>query len=84
MNKYTCVTVQSSPLVIDANGYDVSKQGLMDHIVPIATGGIHDIINIQGLCRSCNAKKHTKVIDYRPNSLRELCQKLSSPDYAAI
>jgi len=30
MNKYTCVTVQSSPLVIEANGYDVSKRGLLD------------------------------------------------------
>jgi len=38
-----------------------------DHIVPLALGGRNEADNIQPLCRTCNASKHTKIIDYRPN-----------------
>ena len=31
-----------------------------DHIVPLAKGGLHDILNIQALCAPCNHKKHKK------------------------
>ena len=37
----------------------------MDHIIPLALGGRHDMENIQPLCYSCNCKKFTKIIDYR-------------------
>jgi len=36
-----------------------------DHIVPVKLGGTSAIDNIQPLCRSCNSKKHLKIIDYR-------------------
>ncbi len=37
-----------------------------DHIVPVESGGIDDIENIQPLCRSCNSAKGARTIDYRP------------------
>jgi len=36
-----------------------------DHVVPISRQGRNEIANIQPLCRSCNAKKHIKITDYR-------------------
>lgn len=37
----------------------------LDHVLPISKGGKHEAANAQPLCRSCNAQKHVKHIDYR-------------------
>jgi 5-methylcytosine-specific restriction endonuclease McrA len=39
-----------------------------DHVVPVSRGGRSDIDNLQLLCRSCNASKRDKIIDYRPTT----------------
>lgn len=38
-----------------------------DHVVPLARGGSNGIENIQPLCASCNNRKKTRIIDYRPD-----------------
>ena len=39
----------------------------IDHIIPVAVGGKTMLDNLQFLCQTCNLRKHTKTIDYRPD-----------------
>lgn len=37
----------------------------VDHVVPIVRGGANSLDNLQPLCKSCNDRKHDKVLDLR-------------------
>lgn len=50
-----------------------------DRIVPRMLDGNYAIDNIQPLCRSCNARKQTKIIDYRSPKVADAIVR-----YAAI
>lgn len=34
----------------------------VDHIVPLAKGGTHDVDNLAVLCRACNSRKHDRLL----------------------
>lgn len=38
----------------------------VDHVVPVSQGGLNVRSNLQPLCKSCNNKKYTFIVDYRP------------------
>jgi 5-methylcytosine-specific restriction endonuclease McrA len=38
------------------NGFD------LEHVIPLARGGNHTYDNVKVACRSCNARKHTKLL----------------------
>lgn len=54
--EYTCLCCKRQEPAIEL---------VSDHVIPRARGGQNVVGNVQPLCRSCNAKKHAKTIDYR-------------------
>lgn len=46
-------------------GCGARKRLTVDHVIPLSRMGISTINNIQPLCRSCNSRKYTAIIDYR-------------------
>lgn len=46
----------------DPCAYCGAPASVIDHIVPLAGGGAHDVLNLTGACRSCNARKRTRQL----------------------
>lgn len=44
---------------------ETKKNLTIDHIKPLSKGGTNDLNNLQTLCKSCNLKKGSRIIDYR-------------------
>lgn len=66
------VSAEQWKSVLDRFGGKCAKCGSresveMDHVVPLARGGLHTPENTQPLCRSCNRRKSTRIADYRSN-----------------
>lgn len=53
-NKCLCCNRQEPEILLE-----------VDHVISFKAGGTHDASNIQPLCRSCNARKGARTIDYR-------------------
>jgi 5-methylcytosine-specific restriction endonuclease McrA len=53
------------PSCMNPNCSGKSLELTHDHVVPLSKGGEHSLANSQILCRSCNASKGAKTIDYR-------------------
>ena len=51
------------------------KKMTQDHILPLTRGGAHELDNIQPLCVSCNSRKSTKDVDYRPKGWLQKVRK---------
>jgi len=50
----------------------------LDHVIPVALGGSSNVINVQPLCRSCNASKRDQIEDYRtPVMMQWLAERVS-------
>ena len=43
------------------------KKLTADHIIPLMKLGTHTMDNIQPLCKKCNSRKNSAIIDYRAN-----------------
>ena len=51
-------------------------QFVRDHIIPVSVEGATNwITNLQTLCAACNASKHTRTVDYRPDFVKTWAEK---------
>lgn len=67
------LTPQEWQSVLDLYGHKCLRCGkseaevklTIDHVIPVSQGGSNTIDNVQPLCKSCNASKNARHIDYR-------------------
>lgn len=58
-HKRRCVNCQT--ICVRPEGYNWENEANIDHVLPIASGGLHIWSNVQLLCRRCNMAKGAKV-----------------------
>jgi hypothetical protein len=58
-HKSRCVNCQT--ICVKPEGYNWDNEANIDHVLPIAAGGLHIWSNVQLLCRRCNMAKGDKV-----------------------
>ncbi len=54
-----------------AKPFGADLRPTQDHIIPLTSGGMHDLSNIVPACHSCNARKGTQTLDVFMQSLAE-------------
>lgn len=69
---YILYNLQNNQCVRCGRTFNEELKPTLDHIIPVNKGGPLTKENVQFLCQSCNSKKHTKTIDYRPNIHKEM------------
>lgn len=58
--KQRCVSCRT--VCVKPEGYNWDNEATIDHVLPIAKGGLHIWSNVQLLCRRCNVAKSDKVL----------------------
>ena len=62
MKKHKGRCVHCKTICVKPEGYNWDNEANIDHILPIAAGGLHIWSNVQLLCRRCNIAKRDKVL----------------------
>ena len=62
MRKYKGRCVNCQTTCVRPEGYNWDNEANIDHILPIAAGGLHIWSNVQLLCRRCNIAKSDRVL----------------------
>jgi len=61
MKKHKSRCVNCRTICVKPEGYNWDNEANIDHVLPIAAGGLHIWSNVQLLCRRCNMAKGDKV-----------------------
>ena len=61
MKKHKSRCVSCRTICVRPEGYNLDNEGNIDHVLPIAAGGLHIWSNVQLLCRRCNMAKGAAV-----------------------
>lgn len=62
MRKYKGRCVNCQTICVKPEGHNWDNEANIDHVLPIAAGGLHIWSNVQLLCRRCNMAKRDRVL----------------------